>query len=692
MKRVVALLTTAAVTASLASAVAAANWTKVGTAGLKYTGLKANQNNQAWLKDRRRIKFASIAVDPNGNVFCAYPVSGGSPLEMQDRSAVTIFKAGGGRIDIDLAAQGLRGGVTKLVVGGDGLVYALQNWIEISWNVSRGIPHRILQINANGNVVPIWCPDSDNNGVCETGDYDRIVGMTVGGDGNVYWITAGADPWRRRFLWRYDVALAQVEPSPQNGIVNNGWSESQFRMLDFEYVGKGLDGEDYFAILWIPGGAVWDLCSIRWPENVSGDSAQWPNNYKDGIRRKTANSRLDSGWGRDWVTGTAYDPVRNRLYAAARGTGGGDAPSFPVGGTNFITRWDGQEGNPGLFTNFDGGLDRTLGVQGVTIWHANHNGPIESGVSNFVGDYGMYWLQAIAVNPADGRLWTAYGADPSYGQSDLGRVMIHGVENPAGQYWDAGMPERNAWVMALAFSGNRCYALTINFETEEWSLYSTTDLEPQGPSGAIGDIKSRASGLDVLTGSAVVTYPYPNQDGRPFFYIQDEDRTAGIKVIPADPGINIAVGQRVQASGQMLVVDGEAAINKAVVAGGTPGADAVPLYVRNADLGGASPGAQPATAPGKGLNNMGLLVRISGKLTETGTDTIGFFFRVDDGSGVKLGSQTVPGIKVRGFPPTGVPGEYVGVVGVVGAEWDGQRFVPVIRTRDTSDVQQLAAP
>ncbi len=691
MKRVVALLTTSAVALSLASAVSAANWTKVGTAGLKYTGLKANQNNQGWLKDRRRIKFASIAVDPNGNVFCAYPISHGT--DGQDASAVTIFKAGGGRIDINLWAQGLQGGITKLVVGGDGLVYGLQNWMEINWNYARSYPHRILQFDANGNVTPIWCPDSDNNGVCDTGDQHRIVGMTVGGDGNIYWIMIGVEPWRRNFLWRYDVALGQVEPSPQNGIVNNGWSDSQPRMLTFEYVGKGQDGEDYFAIVWNRNnGADWELCSIRWPENVSGDSAQWPSNYADGVRRIAANSRLNSGWGRDWTTATAYDPVGNRLYVAARGTGGTSAPGFPVGGTNFLTRWNGVPDADGLFRYFDGGLDRTIGVQNQEIWHANRNDPNLSGVSNFVSTYGMMWIQALAVNPADGRLWTSLGADPSYGQSDLGHVVIHGFWNPAGEYWDAGMPEPNAWVMALAFHGGKAYALTINFETEEWSLYSTTDLDPQSPTGKIGDIKSRVNGLDVATDTAVVTYPYPNQDSKPFFYIQDEDRSSGIKVIPADPGLNVAVGDRVQASGKTLVVEGEAAINQALVVSGTAGAAPVPVYVGNAALGGASSGVQPPLTPGKGLSNVGLLVRISGKLTETGTDAAGFFFRVDDGSGVKIGSQTVPGIKVRGFPPTGVPGEYVGVVGVVGAEWDGQRYVPVIRTRDFSDVQQLAAP
>lgn len=691
MKRVVALLTTAAVVMSLASAVSAANWTKVGTTGLKYTGLKANQNNQGWIKDRRRIKLASIAVDPNGNVFCAYPISvGGNPAA---GSGVTIFKANGGRIDINLPAQGLPGGITRLVVGGDGLVYGLQNWIEINWNYAGSSPHRILQFNANGNVVPIWCPDNDNNGVCDTGDNNRIVGMTVGGDGNIYWIMVGVEPWRRRFLWRYDVALGQVEQSPQNGTINNGWSESQFRMLSFEYVGKGQDGQDYFAILWNRNnGTDWDLCSIRWPENVSGDAVQWPNNYRDGIRRIAANARLNSGWGRDWETGIAYDPVRNRLYAVARGNGGGSPPSFPVGGTNFITRWNGATGGTGLFQYFDGGLDRTIGVQNCEIWHANRNDPTGSGVSNFVGTLGQMWVQAMAVNPADGRLWTSHGADPSYAQGDLGHVVIHGDWNPNGEYWDAGVPERNAWVMALAFHGGKCYALTINFETEEWSLYSTADLEPQSPGGALGDIKSRVNGLDVITSNAVVTFPYPNDNSLPYFYIQDENRTAGFKVTPSDPGIFVPVGQRVQVAGKTLVVDGEATIHKATVVSGTAGAAPVPLYVRNADLGGASVGVQPPVAPGKGLTNMGLLVRISGKLTESGADATGFFFRVDDGSGVKIGSQTVPGIKVRGFPPTGVPGEYIGVVGVLGAEWDGQRYVPVIRTRDFSDVQQLAAP
>jgi len=55
--------------------------------------------------------------------------------------------------------------------------------------------------------------------------------------------------------------------------------------------------------------------------------------------------------------------------------------------------------------------------------------------------------------------------------------------------------------------------------------------------------------------------------------------------------------------------------------------------------------------------------------------------RLDDGSGAKVGSQTAPGIKVRGFPPTSEIGAMLSAVGVLAVEQDGTALAPVIQTR-----------
>lgn len=668
IKRLTASIGVFALAVAIASEASAATWTKIGSSGFQYA---AASTNPALLKDRRRIKFASVVVDPMGNVFVA--ANCGENTDTATGGGVTIFRKDGSRIDVNLAERGLPGPVTKLVVAGDGLVYGLQNWLEMGWKYARSYANRILQIDSTGNVTSIWCPDNDglNNtpdGTCDIGDNDRIGGIAVGGDGNVYWTSQSSDSfWKYHLLWRFDVALGQVEESPAHPH-NNGWSETA-RIFQLVYVGKGADGVDYFGLIGGQGGATWRLDSIRWVRNVSGDPLV--ANYEDGIRRIAQNGESNPGWGRDYVTGIEYDPVRKKVWVAGRGTGG----------THIVTRWNGSETNQGMFTHFDPVADKTLGISSVNVWHVNGNAPDGTSIPNFAVTGEQYWVQAMAVNPVDGNLWASYGTDPSYTQGDLGHVVIHSVDFPGDQYWDAGVPEQNAWVMGLAFANGSAYALTLSFATGQYNLYRADDLEPVAAGPAIGSIKTSITGPVVTTGQAVVTYPYPNDETNPFLYIEDEDRSAGIRVLPGNAETYVSIGDRVAVSGKVLIQNGEAVIVGADITAGGSGVPLNPLYITSRDIGGAAPGIQPATLPGRGLSNVGLLVRISGRITEYSSDGTGVFVRLDDGSGSMVGSQVTPGIKVRGFPPTSEIGAMLSAMGILTVEQDGTVLAPVIQTR-----------
>lgn len=135
----------------------AANWQYVGSSGFA--------TDPATMQDWFRPVLNSVAADDAGNIYATANNSG----NRYGAGGITIFKTNGSKIDVNLNALGLPGGVTKLVKAGDGAVYALQNWREGWLNIINGggtIPNwriyggdgvdRILKITSNGTVSTIW--------------------------------------------------------------------------------------------------------------------------------------------------------------------------------------------------------------------------------------------------------------------------------------------------------------------------------------------------------------------------------------------------------------------------------------------------------------------------------------------------------------------------------------------------------
>ena len=158
----------------------------------------------------------------------------------------------------------------------------------------------------------------------------------------------------------------------------------------------------------------------------------------------------------------------------------------------------------------------------------------------------------------------------------------------------------------------------------------------------------------------------------PCFYVQDDSRTSGIRVVAGPAGdcpANLAElptpGQRVQVSGAPATVDGERCIGYPDVEAhwqvqiGVAGAPS-PIFMSTRALGGGPLGPTPGVEGGVGLNNVGLLVRVAGRVTGVSIDEASQpVFFVDDGS-------SAPGlgpIRVRN-PGVGVsPGQFVIITG-----------------------------
>jgi hypothetical protein len=137
-----------------------------------------------------------------------------------------------------------------------------------------------------------------------------------------------------------------------------------------------------------------------------------------------------------------------------------------------------------------------------------------------------------------------------------------------------------------------------------------------------------------------------------FFYIEEGDRTSGIKVTGT-----AAAGDLVTVIGWLRTVNGERTLVSTSVSAAAGGTIPKPLGMNNKAVEGQS-----------GLSGVGLYVTTWGRADTVGGNP----FTLTDGSGASL----------KVYAPSGysaTPSDYVKVIGALGAELSGADVVPVLR-------------
>jgi len=121
-----------------------------------------------------------------------------------------------------------------------------------------------------------------------------------------------------------------------------------------------------------------------------------------------------------------------------------------------------------------------------------------------------------------------------------------------------------------------------------------------------------------------------------YFYMESENRSCGIRV--SNAGYTATVGNKATVVGYASVLStGERIISAEDIPQDDPDTALAPVFlttknVGGGDLGGASvQRGQYGVQSGTGLNNVGLLVRVTGEFVGPVTPT---YFFLDDGSGV----------------------------------------------------------
>lgn len=206
------------------------------------------------------------------------------------------------------------------------------------------------------------------------------------------------------------------------------------------------------------------------------------------------------------------------------------------------------------------------------------------------------------------------------------------------------------------------------------------------PARSVHEARMAPNGSGAELKSIPVTGVFPG-----VFYVENEDRCCGIRVESSNG--DIAVGDLVDVAGETGTnSEGERVIIADQVQV-LPGSTLLrPLHMAGKSLGGGdTPGLDPLTgagqkgvAGGAGLNNIGLLVRLSGRVCCV-NDAAGQF-RLDDGS-------TGGGVLVQLPAGTATPldGSFASVTGVSSCYAEGDDLRPLLLVREEVDLVWPAA-
>lgn len=190
-------------------------------------------------------------------------------------------------------------------------------------------------------------------------------------------------------------------------------------------------------------------------------------------------------------------------------------------------------------------------------------------------------------------------------------------------------------------------------------------------------------GQEVKSTGAVVIAGTADMGGSEF-YISDTNRAAGIRVKST---FTVAEGDIVTIQGSMVTDYGERVISADdVIKTGSLTKPLAPLYMSIYSVGGSAFCDQtPGVSGGVGLRNMGLLVKLTGKVGYVGNNSEQFFY-INDGR-AKTDSSGHPGLRIVCQNQTKpLAGSVVSVVGIVSCQLSNGSIIPIVKIRRSQDL------
>jgi uncharacterized repeat protein (TIGR01451 family) len=204
--------------------------------------------------------------------------------------------------------------------------------------------------------------------------------------------------------------------------------------------------------------------------------------------------------------------------------------------------------------------------------------------------------------------------------------------------------ENNGWRRTAFGTPDIAHINRLEFHADTWDygfkywLDGVTILFSGGaPVTSIRNAKGAPDNTRVDLTGAIVSAAWPN-----VFYIETLSRSSGIRVEKA--GHTLVAGQTVRIFGFVKTnADGERTIDASWAQWDTGSGTAPPLLMTTRSIGGGSFNYNQSTGAGQkgvlggtGLNNIGLLVRIGGKVVERDSSPGPTWFKIGDGSSTNV--------------------------------------------------------
>lgn len=232
------------------------------------------------------------------------------------------------------------------------------------------------------------------------------------------------------------------------------------------------------------------------------------------------------------------------------------------------------------------------------------------------------------------------------------------------------VPQYAPHAFSQTSSGLLLYVRYFNFSQQTCST-TLTDMAAQVV-GSIAAAKAYPAGSLLTLNGKIVTGTFSG-----YFYMEDESRLSGIKVISSIP---VGVNDLADVTGIITISDGERQLNATNVAAlGVASNPPRPAGMRGDWVGGSALNPYtPGITGAYGWNNIGLLVKTWGTVASTGGDY--FYVQVTPALQIKVacGSLTKP-----------VVGKMVAVTGISTCEIASGATVRMIRARIQSDIRTL---
>ncbi|MCX6344642.1 MAG: TIGR03790 family protein [Armatimonadetes bacterium] len=225
--------------------------------------------------------------------------------------------------------------------------------------------------------------------------------------------------------------------------------------------------------------------------------------------------------------------------------------------------------------------------------------------------------------------------------------------------------------------------------TQGYAAATVAISNPVSVMSKVPDAYHSADGQGVRTVSMIVTAGAAELGGEEF-YIQDANRAGGIRVIS---NTEVEEGDWVTVHGEMTTQSGERSIAASSVEVGkhqiTP---TRPIFICNRAVGGEDLCNQTkGVTNGKGLRNIGLLIKTLGKVTYVGNTNEPFFY-IDDGSNLHDPSgYTGLRILCRGISKP-LYGSFVSITGISSCFVFDACVAPAVKIRTIRDITVLKLP